>query len=330
MDRTVVTTMKAVFTVLGILLAFLILFRLASVFTAIFISIFIVLSLEPAVKFFMKQTLLNKPVSRGLAVTFAYVGLVLSLVVILTVGVPPILGQTQKLLRNTGSVLSSFSFLQDMNIPVNEIVPQLSEVSDAVVTGTATAFSTVAAAFTIIILSIYISLDWENIKKWFYSMFRGKTRNMVVDIVADIEKTIGAWVKGQLALMVFVGFMSFSAILILGIDYPLALGLVSGLLEIVPILGPLLSGAIASLIGFSISPAKGFAALILFWAIQQFEASYLIPRVMGKVSGFSPLVVLLAILVAGTFFGALGAVIAVPITMSLVIILRRVLGASNL
>lgn len=329
MDKTVLTTIKVVLTILGIGIAILILQRLAPVFAVLAVSLFVVLSVEPAIKFFMHQTLLNKPISRGFAVTFTYLGFVLILLLIITLGFPPVLGQTQKLLTNAGSLITSIPLFRDLDIPTSEILPRVSEISERLVSGTATAFSTFTSAITIIILSIYISLDWENIKKWFYSMFRGRTKNMVVDVVMEIEKTIGQWVKGQLTLMVFIGSLSFLAILILGIDYPLALGLMAGLLEIVPILGPLISAVVAALIGFSVSPATGIGALVLFWIIQQVENSFLIPRIMGKVSGFSPIIVLLAILVAGAFFGPIGAVVAIPITMSAVIILKRVLGISS-
>src|SRR3989344_2630102 len=330
MDKTVLNTIKVVLTVLGVLAVGAVLYRLASVFMILFISLFVVLSVEPAIKFLMKQDLLNKPISRGIAVTFTYLGLVLALLLIITLGFPPVLGQTQKLLTNAGNLIASVPIFKDLEIPTSEIIPRVSEVSGKILAGTVSAFSTFASIITVIILSIYVSLDWENIKKWFYSMFRGRTNNMVVDVVMDIEKTIGAWVKGQLTLMFFIGFLSFLAILVLGIDYPLAIGLVAGLLEIVPILGPLISADIAALIGFSISPATGIGALILFWAIQQVENSYLIPRIMGKVSGFSPIIVLLAILVAAAFFGPVGVIVAIPVTMSAVIIFRRVLGISNL
>jgi predicted PurR-regulated permease PerM len=330
MDKTVIKTIKVVLTVVVMALVLIVLYRLAPVFAILFMALFVVLSVEPAIKFFMKQTLLNKPVSRGLAVGLTYAGLVFSIFVILTVGLPPVLGQMQKFLQSMISFINNSRLVGEYGLNPDRFTPQLTKISDTLLDKTASAFSGFAAFATILILSVYISSDWKNIKERFFSFFNGRTKTAVTDTVNEIEEQLGHWVKGELTLMLYVGFLSFFALLILGIDYPLALGLLAGLLEIIPMIGPTITWFIAGIVGFSISPAKGILALILFYLIQQTENSFLVPKVMSKVSGFSPLIVLLAILIAGTFFGAIGAIIAVPLTMVLSIILRKALDNVSL
>ena len=174
-----------------------------------------------------------------------------------------------------------------------------------------------------------MSLDWENIKRRFYSLFTGKTKDEMESLIEEVEANIGHWVKGQLSLMIVVGIASFLGLMLLGVNYPLALGLVAGLFEIVPVLGPVLTAVLAAAVGFAESPIKGFAAVGLFILIQQLENNFLVPKVMQKVSGFSPLVILLALLIGSNFFGIVGAVIAIPITMVLVVIVKHFLRYSN-
>lgn len=329
MDKTVITTIKVVLTVLAMSLAIIVVYRLANVFAILLIALFVVLSVEPAVKFFMRQTLFNKPVPRSLAVIMTYVALIVVVLFIFTLGLPPVLSQTQKLVQNAGKMVANIPLFRDMNISLDDLAPQFKEISNELLDKTASVVSGFTATITILILAIYISIDWSNLKENFYKLFSGRAKNTIIDTVTEIESDLGQWVKGQLTLMLFVGVLSFFALLVLGIDYPLALGLLAGLLEIIPLIGPLISWAIAGLIGFSISPTTGILALIIFLGIQQLENSFLVPKVMAKVSGFSPLIVLLAILVAGSFFGAIGAIVAVPITMIGVVIVRRVLNFTN-
>lgn len=325
MDKTVVSTIKVVSTILAMAVIALVAYRLAPVFAIIFIALFIVLSVEPAIKFFMKQTFLNKKISRGMSVALTYSCLVFSVALIVMIGFPPIFGQMHKFLQSMISYLNNAKWVADYGLNVNQFTPQISKLSDALIDKTASAFSGLAAFATIIVLAVYVSSDWENLKAQLYGLFKGRTKALVADTVMEIEEQLGHWVKGELTLMLYVGLLSFLALVVLGIDYPLALGLLAGFLEIIPLIGPTISWVIAGIVGFSISPTKGVLALILFYAIQQTENSFLVPKVMSRVSGFSPLIVLLAVLIAGTFFGAVGAIIAVPLTMVLTIIVRNVL-----
>jgi len=145
----------------------------------------------------------------------------------------------------------------------------------------------------------------------------------------EVERNVGQWLKGQLLLMLVVGLASFIGLLLLDIRYPLALAMVAGLLEIVPMIGPVLSAVVAAIIGFSETPVKGVGVIALFLIIQQLENNLLVPKIMQKVSGFSPLIILLALLIGSEFFGVVGAIVAVPTTMIISIILKRVLGRSD-
>lgn len=325
MDKTVVTTIKVVLTTVGILFVLWLLYALAPIFSYLLISLFLVLALEPSVKYFMKMTLLNRKVSRSLAVSVTFTLFILILVGIFTIGLPPLVSQGQKLLLNIAGILKTIPGLEEFEVSLKDFLPQLKDLSGGIVTTTFSVFSDVLGIMSVMFLSIYMSLDWANIKKRFSEFFDERNSKVAMSVILEVEESIGHWVKGELLLMFIVGLASFFGLLILGVDYPLALGLISGLLEIVPALGPVIAAVLAAVVGFSSSTVEGMGVVILYTIIQQVENNFLVPKIMQKVSGFSPLVILIALLVGSQFFGAMGAIVAVPTMMSLVIVIRRVL-----
>jgi len=328
MDKTILNTLKVAGTALVVFVVLLVLYRLSSIFALLLVSLFVVLSVEPLVKNLMKKTLLNKPVSRKLAVASTYTLLVFVVLFIFTIGLPPVLSQAQKLLANIGEVFENIPGATSYITNIEAITTQTSSLTKEIVGRTASVLSSATAAITVFVLSLYISLDWIDLRKRFLNLF-GKSYSLAESVLGEVELEMGHWVKAQLFLMVTVGFVSFLALSLLGVDYPLALGLLAGLFEIIPFFGPLITAVLAALVGFSISPAKGILVVLLFLVIQQVENNFLIPKVMGKVSGFSPLIVLVAVLVGGEFFGAIGAITAVPVVMILSIVFRRVYPKIN-
>jgi predicted PurR-regulated permease PerM len=119
---------------------------------------------------------------------------------------------------------------------------------------------------------------------------------------------------GQLLLMLIIFVFDFLALYFLKVPYALAIAIVSGLLEIVPYIGPIISATLATMVGFLISPIVGLLALAIFTAIQQIEGHIIVPQVMKKAVGLNPVVVILALLIGAKLAGAFGAVLAVPIT----------------
>lgn len=325
MDKHVLITIKVVLTVLVFGVGIYVLIKLAPIFATLLVALFLSLAIEPAVEHLEGLTVMNKPLSRGVAVGISYFLFLLVLAFVITFGLPPIWSQAQKLISNFGTIIADIPFLESYDVSLENLTPSITNFSDVALNRTVSLFSNLAGIISTVVLSLYISMDWENIKTRILGLFSGKIKGVLESTVEEIEENIGHWVKGQLFLMLAVGALSFFGILILGIDYPLALGLIAGTLEIIPIIGPLISLVLAAIVGFSASYVKGFMAVGLFILVQQIENNLLVPKIMEKVSGLSPLIVLIAVLVGGRFFGAIGVVLAVPITMSLVVIVKKIL-----
>lgn len=329
MDKQINISIKTLFVGLLMALGVYVIYRLGTVIGILLIAVLIVISLEPLVRKLTNIVFFNKPISRNFAVIISYLLFILVLIFIGTVGIPPVFSQLEKLVTTLPTILSKINFGNYINLSISDFLPQASKISSQVLTVTFSVLSNMATLVTLIILSIYLSLDWVNIKKQFISLFPDHHEDSVTNILNQIELNVSYWVKGELTLMTIVGLGCFAGLEILGVKYALALGILSGVLEIVPMLGPIFSALLAAIIAFADAPIKGLGVIALYIIVQQLENNILVPKIMQKVSGFSPIVILLALLVGGEFFGIIGAVLAVPMTIVITVILKKVLRSSD-
>jgi predicted PurR-regulated permease PerM len=128
---------------------------------------------------------------------------------------------------------------------------------------------------------------------------------------------IRGWVKGTLMAMIAVGVLTTLGLWIIGVEYALLLGLISGILEIIPLAGPWVAGAIAVGIAFLDDPTKALYVAILMLAIQQLESNLITPIVMSQAAEVHPFVTLFALFFFGSLFGFLGVILALPLVLLL-------------
>lgn len=328
MNKQIVISVKTILLALAMVLAGYVIYRLGSVIGILAISALLVIAMESAINYFMRLTVFNKPLKRGAAVLISYGLLLLVIVIIGTVGVPPVVNQFQKMVASISQIAQELNLSEGFNLKLQDFLPQAANVSSEFLSVTISIFSNLTTLFSIFVFSIYMSLDWKNIKKRIISLFPERLEEDAEQTITDIERNVGHWTKGQLMLMLVIGTASFLGLLLLDVRYPLALGIVSGILEIVPMIGPVFSAVIAAIIGFADAPLKGVGVIALYIVIQQLENNLLVPKIMQKVSGFSPLVILLALLIGSEFFGIVGAIVAVPTTMILSILIKRIFGSA--
>ena len=128
---------------------------------------------------------------------------------------------------------------------------------------------------------------------------------------------------GQLILMLLVGSITYIGLRLLGIPYALPLAILAGLLEIVPYFGPIIAAIPAVIIGFSISPIIGIATTALAFLIQQLENYLIVPKIMEKSVGVSPIIILLALTIGFKITGPMGALISVPVFITLQVFVKE-------
>ena len=280
---------------------------------------------EVSVKSMMKQKLMNTNVSRPLAVLTTYLLAILIFVLAGTIIIPPVVSQAQVMLQSLNGLTRSLNLSEGFDVSLAELIPEIKAASGGVLSAALSIFGNFALLISVLILSIYISLDWENIKLRFAELFSSKYSNKITGAIEEVEVNIGHWVKGQLFLMFVIGLFSYLGLILLDVKFPLALGLISGVLEIIPVLGPIIATVFAAVVAIADSPIKALGVVVLYFVIQQLESNILVPKVMQRVSGFSPLMILIALLIGNNLFGIIGAITAVPILMILTTIVKKFL-----
>ncbi len=152
----------------------------------------------------------------------------------------------------------------------------------------------------------------------------------VVEIWNESEQKIGAFVRGLVILSFIIGILSAIGYVAIGLPYGLTIAVIAGLLEAIPYVGPIITTVLASLVGLAVSQNMALLAIGVALIIQFLENSIVVPRVMDKAVGVSPVVTLLALAVFSDLFGLLGALLAVPLAAVFQVLLDRLMRTTTI
>ena len=187
----------------------------------------------------------------------------------------------------------------------------------------ASAAKVILIATAILLLALHWTLDGpRTIQSLLLLVPRGQ-RESISELISAMETKVGFYIAGQGVLCLVIGIMALVAYLLIGLPNALVLALVAGVLEAVPMIGPLLGAIPAAVIALSITPSKLVWVIVAMLVIQQIENSVLVPRVMRKAVGVNPFVSLLAIFAFSSLFGISGALMAIPIAAIIQLLLDR-------
>ena len=174
-------------------------------------------------------------------------------------------------------------------------------------------------------IAFFWTIESDRIKRTGVSLLLLNQRDPARALIGEIEQRVGGYVIGQLTLSVIIGSLSLVAYLIIGLPYAPILALFVAIMEIIPVVGPLIGAVPALVLGFSVSPLTALWTIVASLVIHQLESNVFGPRVMKRTLGMRPLVTLLALTAFGTLFGVLGAIVALPLAAVLQLFLDRLL-----
>mgnify|MGYP000963611736 CR=1 FL=1 len=181
----------------------------------------------------------------------------------------------------------------------------------------------------VLLLAFHWMLDGpRTIQSWLL-LVPNDRRESIRELVAAIETKVGAYLAGQGVLCLAIGLLALAAYMLIGLPDALVLALLAGVLEAVPMIGPLLGAIPAAVIALSVDPSKLVWVIVATIVIQQAENIVLVPRVMRKAVGVNPFVSLLALFAFGSLFGVAGALMAIPIAAILQLLLNRFVFGSD-
>ena len=178
-------------------------------------------------------------------------------------------------------------------------------------------------AIVILFLVFYWTLDGPRTIKTLLLLIPQDRRESIGDLISAMEDKVGSYIAGEGILCLIIGILALVAYLLIGLPNALVLALIAGVMEAVPMIGPVLGAVAAGLVALTISPAKLVWVIVATVVIQQLENSILVPRVMRKAVGVNPFVTLLAFFAFSSLFGIAGALMAIPMAAIIQLVLDR-------
>ena len=172
--------------------------------------------------------------------------------------------------------------------------------------------SAITGLVLVVFLSIYIAADPGQYHRGMMHLFPHASRNRAGEVLSAVAAVLRRWLRTQLIAMLVIGAVTTTALLIMGIPAAIPLGILAGLFEFIPTVGPILSAIPAVTMGFVDSPEKALTVAIVYGAIQFAENNFLIPMLMKEGMDLPPALTILAQALMALIFGFLGLLVAVP------------------
>jgi predicted PurR-regulated permease PerM len=177
------------------------------------------------------------------------------------------------------------------------------------------------SAFTVFVVTFYWTAERLIVRRTVLGFVSPDRRERGLQIWDDVEIKLGAWLRGQLILMCAIGVAFGIGLTLLGVKFALVLAIIAALAEIIPLVGAYVGTAPAVIVALTQSPTLALWVAVFGVVVQLVEANVLAPRVMGKITGISPLTVILGLLVGAELMGVPGALLAVPVAAGLQVLL---------
>ncbi|MDO8536886.1 MAG: AI-2E family transporter [bacterium] len=316
MDKRVLEiSWASLWRILFFILFVIILFSGRQILLGLFLAIIISSGLETVVNFLERQGI---PRTLGVILIFL---VALFIVIILVYAVIPLV------IVDLNTIFSKFSKSNPNNLWGFLINLKASKSLDAVVnkisqeffSGTASpldvfsgAVGSFGLAVAVLVSSFYLSLSRDGVERFIKTVFPTDYEKAALKIYENSKRKIGFWFQTQIILSVIMGISVWGALAFLGVKHAFLLGIIAGVFEIVPFVGPILSGAIAVLVALSSSLTLGLYTLIIFLVLQQLESHVLVPVLMRRSVGLHPVIVIISLLIGAEVGGFLGILISVP------------------
>ena len=192
-------------------------------------------------------------------------------------------------------------------------LPSGAELVDSSLSLTFTAFEVLVGVFFTFACAAYWIFERDRAELLVMSLLPRQKRRVVRDTWNLIDAKLGAYVRGMLILIMFVASVLSVIFYLIGLPFWLLIGIFAGLVEIVPVIGPLVAGALAVGVGLTVSWQTALAAGLAVLAVRLLEDYLVIPRVLGDAVGLTPLVVLVAVTGCGLLFGGFAVILAIPL-----------------
>jgi predicted PurR-regulated permease PerM len=317
------------------------LYLIREVLLMLYISGLLAIGLSPVVRRIERGQLLKRRVRlpRWLAILLLYLGFLSAVGLILAMILPPLVGQMTQLVQALPTYADRLqAFLISHNLVKktwswSSLFANLQTPSSVAITGIFGALSGVLGVFgkvvTILLLPFYLLLESSKLRNSFLRLFNPDNRARADRIMRAVTVKVGAWLGGQLLLGGIIGLTATIGFWLIGVPYFYVLGLVAAVGEMIPVVGPILAAVPAIALAATVSPQAALITALFCWGQQFVENNFLVPRIMERQVGVSPVTIIISLLVGSTLLGFLGAVLAVPTAAIVQVVVQEYLEHEN-
>ncbi len=304
----------------------LLLWQLSDLVMVVFGAVVVAVMLHTLVSLTMKWT----PMSQGVALTVVLFMLIIVFALLMWLFGAQLAGEMESLKATLPQAWAQFqTWLADS--PAGPTVQQFTEQGQSGAGNLASKLGSFAMSasgnLTQLVLmvagGIYLAAQPGLYRGGVLKLFPADRRALVGDAMDASGHALKAWLVGQMLAMVLVGLLTGLGLWLLGVPVALGLGIITALLDFVPIAGPVIAAIPAVLLGFTVSPEVGFGALALFIVIQQLESHILQPLIQQRVVELPPALLLISLFAIGALFGLPGVVLAAPLTVVIFVLVKR-------
>lgn len=229
-----------------------------------------------------------------------------------------------------GAVDSLKAFLDQMGLgeAVNGALEQGKKSMSGVISSVGPYMLAVGNGLTNLVLvifaAIFLAADPDVYRRGFLHLVPEKAINVAEASLGDAWRGLNGWMKGQAVSSVVVAGLTWAGLAVLGVPSAGGLGVIAGLLDVIPMIGPVIAGVPAVLLAFTHSPMTALWTVVLFLLVQQLQGNFLQPMIQKQAVDVPPALLLFSVLAAGMLFGPLGVLLAAPLTIVLFVLTKRI------
>jgi predicted PurR-regulated permease PerM len=326
---------QTVVTVAAVAILIAVLWQAREALMLIYVSALIAMGFSPVVQVIERPRRGRSRIPRWLAILVIYVAIVALLVLVALAVVPPLIAQAGALWARMPAEFDKIqAFLiryKLMRSPITlaEVVQNAptGSANDAVGTVLVALSSLVGGVFgfvTILILSFYLLVEAKAMFEYISRFIPPGRRGDVANAAREAVVKVSAWLSAQFVLAGVMGTFAAIGLFLMGVPYFYVVALVAAIGETIPIVGPVIGGITAVLVSLSVSPKLALMVGVFFLVLHQLEANVLVPKIMERRVGVSPVAVLVALLIGGALWGLVGAILAIPTAAILSIIVDQI------
>lgn len=309
---------------LAILLALAVIYVIRDVLIALIFAVIVGSAMEPGIEWLKRYRV---PRILGVILIYLAVGVVFFLLVYLVVPLileefrtlsasfPTLQEQVRKGVSQVGTLpfLSYLAF--DPEALLDLPVQYLERLGGGIIGFASAAFGGIFSFVLIVIFSFYLAAQEKGIEGFLRLVTPLQHESYVIDLWERSQRKLGRWFRSQMLLGAIIGVLIFFGLTFLGVEHALFFAAIAAIFEIIPVVGPILAAVPAVAAAFLTSPLLGMMTGVLYLAAQQVESHIIVPVVMRRAVGLSPLIVVMALVAGGTLGGIFGILLSVPLTV---------------